>query len=443
MARNSAGASSRDPHVERVRTRLTLWYAGTFTVILVLLGAGLFVALRRQVSRQLDDSLSAATIELASVASSRKLQEEQGDSALLDAVDELRIPERTMYLLDERGTPLVPTEAESWIRQSAVTAVRTGRASAQHDTDDNRTLRLEARRFRTPRGRVLVAAAIADQLELEERYAQLIGVFAAAALMAIVLVAIGGYLLARKSTAPIQATIDNMRRFMADAAHQLKTPIAILRTNADIALQRQRDADGYRSALKTVEDESRRLGAIVDHLLVLARADTGDQQIARRPLYLDDIASDCLGVARAMATRKGVQLEVDAFDEAPIVGDPALIRDLIIILLDNAIKFTPPGGRVTMSLSMKSGRPTMILADTGVGIDSGDLPRVFDRFYQGAHDGAQHDGAGLGLSIAKWIADEHAATITIDSVLNQGSTVTVTFPLATRSPAESPLTRAL
>jgi signal transduction histidine kinase len=443
LASNATGRSPHDPHVARVRTRLTLWYAGTFTVILLLLGIGLFVAVRRQLSRQLDDSLSAATLELAHVASSRKLQEERGDSALLDAVDELRIPERTMYLLDERGSALVPTEAERWIRQSAITAVRRGQASAQYDTDDDRTLRLEARRFQTPRGRTLVAIAIADRAELEERYTELIGVFAGAALIAVVLVAIGGSVLARKSTAPIEATIDNMRRFMADAAHQLKTPIAILRTNADVALQRKRDAEGYRSALKTVEDESRRLGAIVDHLLVLARADAGDQQIARRPLYLDDIASDCIGAARALAIRKGVQLEVDAFEEAPISGDPALVRDLILILLDNAIKFTPPGGGVTMGLSMKAGHPTMTLTDTGVGIQPDDLPRVFDRFYRGARDGAEQDGAGLGLSIAKWIADEHGASITIQSVLNRGSTVTLAFPVATRSPMPSHATRAL
>jgi signal transduction histidine kinase len=443
LAHSSAGSSSHDPHVARVRTRLTLWYAGTFTVILLLLGVGLFVAVRRQLSRQLDDSLSAATIELARVASSRKLQEEKGDSALLDAVDELRIPERTMYLLDSRGSPLVPTEAEPWIRESAITAVRTGSASAQHDTEDDRTLRLEARRFRTPGGRTLVAVAIADQLELEDRYEQLIGVFAGAALIAVVLVAIGGSVLARKSTAPIEATIDNMRRFMADAAHQLKTPIAILRTNADVALQRQRDAEGYRSALKTVEDESRRLGAIVDHLLVLARADAGDQQIARRPLYLDDIAGDCIGAARALAARKDVLLEVDAFEEAPISGDPALVRDLILILLDNAIKFTPPGGRVTIDLSMKAGHPTMTLTDTGIGIEPEDLPRVFDRFYRGAHDGAEQNSAGLGLSIAKWIADEHGASITIQSVLNRGSTVTLAFPVAMRSQIPSHAKRVL
>lgn len=423
--------------VARVRMQLTLWYAGTFTVILLLLGAGLFVAIRGQLSKQMDDSLSAATVELTRVASSRQLQEEQGDSALFDAVDELRIPERTLYLLDEKGNPLVPSEADIWIRETAIAAVKTGSASATRDTDDDRMLRLEARRFRTPRGRVLVAAAIADKLELEDHYADLIGAFAAAALVALLLVAVGGSVLARKSIAPIEASIDNMRRFMADAAHELKTPLAILRTNADVALQRSRDADGYRSALKSVEEESRRMGAVVDHLLVLARADAGERRPARQPIYLDDIAADCLSAGRVMAERKGVDLTVDAFEETPVDADPTLVRELILILLDNAIKFTSRGGTVTMSVAMRENHPTLVMADTGTGIHPDELPRVFDRFYRADRGRDGQEGAGLGLSIARWIADEHGAGISIRSEPDRGTSVSVVFPVSERSPDSS------
>lgn len=432
MASKPGSVASSDRSVDRVRARLTFWYAATFSIILVFLGLGLFVAIRRQLSRQLDESLAAATLELGRVASSRQFQEQKGDSALLGAVDELRIPERTLYLLDANGNPLAPTIAEPWIRESALVAARTGIAARQFNTDDDRTLRLEARRFKTPRGRLLVAAAIADQLELEDRYADLIWAFSGAGLVAVFMVAMGGGVLARKSIAPIEATMANMRRFMADAAHELKTPIAILRTNADVALQRSRDEEGYRTALRSVEEESRRLGGIVDHLLVLARADAGERRPQRQRVFLDDIAADCLSAGRVMSQRKGVELIVDAFEETPIDADPALIRELILILLDNAIKFTPPGGKVTVHIAMTDGRPVVKIQDTGIGILPRDLPNVFQRFYRGQEDQPEQSGAGLGLSIAKWIAEEHGAEISLESERGRGTTVLVAFPASER-----------
>lgn len=428
MASDASVTTGNRP-LERVRQRLTLWYVGTFTVILALLGIGLFVTVRTQLSRALDDSLSAAALELTRVAGSREFRS-GGDSALLDAVDELRIPQRTLYLLDQAGKPLVPTEAEPWIRASALSAARHGVSSAVHHTSDDRTLRLSARSFRDARGRHLVAAAIADQYELEDRYTALIGAFMAAAAFAIVLVAFGGGILARQSTAPIEANFANMRRFMADAAHQLKTPVAILRAKAEVALQRTRDAGAYREALESVEGESQRLGAIVDRMLILARADAGAGVPEKRKVYLDDIASDCIGAVRSMAESKGVTMDVRRFDETPVMADAALARELIVILLDNAIKYARPGGLVTVSLQSESGSPTLQVLDNGVGIGEADLPRVFDRFYRGERGRNDHVGAGLGLSIARWIADEHGARISIQSKPGEGTSVTVEFPHA-------------
>jgi signal transduction histidine kinase len=427
LAPDAPVTTTSDRALARVRTRLTLWYAGTFTVILVLLGIGLFATVRTQLSQALDDSLSSATLELTRVAGSREFQS-AGDSALFDAVDELRIPQRTLYLLDAKGRPLVPTEADPWIQQSALNAAKAGISSSRYDTPDDRTLRLEARRFRDAHGRTLIAAAIADQYELEDRYTALIGAFTAAALIAIVLVAVGGWILARQSTAPIEANFANMRRFMADAAHQLKTPVAILRANADIALQRPRDADDYRVALKSVESESQRLGSIVDRMLMLARADAGAGVSEKRRVYLDDIASDCIGAAGSMAERKNVSIDVEAFEETPVLADVALVRELFVILLDNAIKYTKPGGSIRVRVEMVAGSPTIRISDSGVGIKPADLPRVFDRFYRGERGRSDHDGAGLGLSIARWIAEEHHATIAIQSEPDNGTSVSVTFP---------------
>jgi signal transduction histidine kinase len=414
----------------RLRLRLTIWYVATFGLIILLLGGGLFAVIRYQLSKQLDDSLHSATQELVRAARIREVEAAGARGRVIDAVDELNIPDRTLFLLDPRGNPVKPDTAADWIRSAARRAGSLGQITVERETPAQEILRLHALRFRLASGRTLVAVAVADQIELEDRYADLIAAFAAAAFAALVLVAAGGFLLVRKSTAPIERSMIFMRRFMADAAHELRTPITVLRTRVDVALQQPRDADHYVSALNGVEAEARRLGGIVDSLLVLARADSGERQIERERFFLDDVAIDAAGAARVVARKKGVEVTVEEFEEAPIVGDPALIRQLIMILLDNAVKFTDSGGEVRVRVSLHDGVPTFGVQDTGIGIKREDLSRVFQRFFRGETARSRTDGAGLGLSIARWIAREHGAEISLTSEPGQGTRVVVTFPRA-------------
>ncbi|MDB4870019.1 MAG: ATP-binding region ATPase domain protein [Gemmatimonadales bacterium] len=414
----------------RLRLRLTFWYVATFGLIILLLGAGLFAVIRYQISQQLDDSLHSATQELVRAARIREVEKAGARGRVIDAVDELNIPDRTLYLLDPRGNPVKPDTAAAWIRSAAREAARSGQITLDRDLPDQETLRLHALRFRLASGTTLIAVAVADQIELEDRYADLIAAFAAAAFAALVLVAAGGFLLVRKSTAPIERSMIFMRRFMADAAHELRTPITVLRTRVDVALQQPRDADHYVSALQSVEAEARRLGGIVDSLLVLARADSGERQIERERFFLDDVAIDAAGAERVVGRQKGVEVIVEEFEEAPIVGDPALIRQLIMILLDNAVKFTDKGGEVGIRVSLHDGVPTFVVRDTGIGISKEDMSRVFQRFFRGDTARSRTDGAGLGLSIARWIAREHGAEISLTSEPGQGTRVVVTFPRA-------------
>lgn len=412
----------------RLRLRLTIWYVATFGLILLLLGAGLFVAIRHQLSQQLDDSLHSATLELIRAAGIRELERGGPQGRVLDAVEELTIPGRVLYLLDVHGNPLKPPTVDTWIRQAATEAGRVGQVTVQHGAADDKTLRLHAQRFKLASGRQLVAAAVADQEELEDKYADLIAAFAAIAFAALVLVAAGGFVLVRKSTAPIERSIEFMRRFMADAAHELRTPITILRTRAEITLQQPREAESYVAALRSVEAEAHRLGGIVDSLLVLARADTGERQIEKEKIFLDDVALDAAGAAQVVARQKNIDITVDEFDEAPVEGDPALIRQLIMILLDNAVKFTDAGGRVRVRVSMRDGAPTFVVNDSGIGIKPEELSRVFQRFFRGETARSRTDGAGLGLSIASWITREHGAEISLTSEPGKGTTVVVKFP---------------
>ncbi len=419
------------PPLARLRLQLTAWYVGTFGLILLLLGGGLFLVVRAQISHSLDTSLALATGELMRAARIREVESREARGAVVDAVDELHIPDRSLYLTTADGTPVKPPVADPWIRDAARRAGADGRADLERNVPHERRLRLHAERFTVPGPKTYVAVAVADVVELEDQYAALIYAFGAAALAGLFLIAAGGSLLVRKSTAPVEQSLETMRRFMADAAHELRTPIAVVRSQAEVALQRARDAAGYAEALRRVEGEAVRLGATVEDLLTLARADAGQRPVERRRVFLDDLAVDAASAARALAERRGVQLEVGEFEEAVAVGDPALLRQLLMIVLDNAVKFTPTGGRVRVDVSAPGGQSEVVVADTGVGIPAEQLPHIFERFYRGDPSrsrGAGAVGAGLGLAIARWIADTHGARIDVTSEPGRGTRVAIRFP---------------
>jgi signal transduction histidine kinase len=424
---------SRGP-VERIRLQLTAWYVVTFCIILALLGGGLFVIIRGQLSSQLDDSLRSATTELARAARIREKEAAAAQGQIVDAVDELHIPDRELFLLTTSGAPVKPAAADGWIRSAAARAAKTGRVDEDRELPGEKTLRLHAERFTLESGAAMVAVAVADKIELEDRYAALIGVFGGAAMVALLMVALGGSILVGKSAAPVEKTMDQMRQFMADAAHELRTPITVLRSRAEVALQQPRDRESYVAALQGIESESIRLGRIVDDLLMLARADAGDRPIERKSFLLDEIVLDAAAAAGSVAQSRQVSVHIDDLEHALIEGDSALVRQLVMILLDNAIKFTPPGGEVRVRVASADGRATLIVEDSGIGIPADQLPHVFDRFYRGDRARGRSEGAGLGLSIARWIADAHRAEIRFDSTSDRGTRVEVVFPVSRPAP---------
>jgi signal transduction histidine kinase len=419
-----------DP-LRRLRLRLTAWYAGTFAAILLVLGVGLFVAIAAQIDRELQTSVRRAARELIGAARVREMEARQARGAVVDAVDELHIPDRSLYLFDGAGNLIRPDTVDPRLRAVA-------REAASRDvTDrelagprDGRSLAVHAERFRLADGNWYVAMAVADRVEMEDRYALLIAVFAVAALVALALVTGGGMLLARKSTAPVQQAFEQMRRFMADAAHELRTPITVLRSRAEVAQQRAREPQAYAAALADIGLEAARMGRIVDDLLILARADAGERALRRERCFLDDLVLDAVHAAQPLAERRGVQLEVGTLDEAAVVGEPELLRQAALIVLDNALKYTPAGGTVTVTVAAAEGRCALAVRDTGIGIAPEVLPRVFERFYRGAPAEGREPGAGLGLAIARWITDAHGAQIAIQSEVGRGTEVTLRFPAA-------------
>src|SRR3979409_1262022 len=377
----------------RPRLRLTVWYAGVFLSILALLGGGLLLAIRHRMSQQLDGSLRAATSALMDAARIREAELAGAQGVVADAVDELHIPDRSLYLFAAGAMPIKPAEAPDWIREAAREAERGGAAHRDLEAPESHIVRLYAERFTGANGRVYVAVAVADRLELEHEYASLIRAFAAAALAALLLAAGGGYVLTRQSTAPVERSMEQRRRFMADAAHELRTPITLLRTRADVAVGQGRDPMRDTTPFQAIEREGARLGAIVGELLMLARADAGERPVKHDVLYLDDAAAGAVEAARTLADHKRVSVEVGRFEEAQITGDAALVRELLLIVLDNAIKFTPAGGQVRLDVSVQDGRAAVMVTDTGIGIPADQLPHVFERFYRGDAARREADGA--------------------------------------------------
>jgi two-component system OmpR family sensor kinase len=222
------------------------------------------------------------------------------------------------------------------------------------------------------------------------------------------------------------------RRFLADAEHELRTPVARVRTRVEAALARP-PGDGDRQALEEAARELRRTSALLDELLLLARADAGTPAGPRERLYLDDVAMDAMNEWRADATRAGVTLVVDRIEEAPVVAERTLLVRAVGILLDNAIRYTPAGGRVALRVHPGPSVAVLEVSDTGIGIPLGERERVLLRFHRGAQARAMAPGgSGLGLSIAHWVVERHGGRLEILPKPGGGTLVRITLPSLAR-----------
>jgi two-component system, OmpR family, heavy metal sensor histidine kinase CusS len=232
--------------------------------------------------------------------------------------------------------------------------------------------------------------------------------------------------------ARLESAVRRLSQFTADASHELRTPIALIRTTAELTLRRERSPETYREALSEIVAESERTGRLIEDLLLLARADAGLPALPLENLELTPLVRDICEQGQVLAEARQLQISADLPEDPVFVqaNDPAL-RRLLLLLVDNAVKYTPAGGRITVSVGHDPAGATLAVHDTGIGIPDSALPHVFERFYR-ADESRNRDagGAGLGLSIAKWIAERHHASLEAESVLGQGSTFRVRFPLS-------------
>ncbi len=233
-----------------------------------------------------------------------------------------------------------------------------------------------------------------------------------------------------------------LRRFTADASHELKTPLTVLRAGVERALTTANLPQETLATLEETLQEIKRMTELVDALLTLARADEGIAPLHREPVDLRAIVEEARETGELLAEQAGVKMEVTTPPEPLIVAvDASRIRQLILNLLTNAVKYTPAGGRVRLQLGPSNGRVTLTVADTGIGIAPGDLPHIFDRFWRA--DSArtrtsERAGVGLGLAICKWIAEAHGGRIDVTSRPGRGTTFTVTLPREPKEAAGGP-----
>jgi heavy metal sensor kinase len=230
----------------------------------------------------------------------------------------------------------------------------------------------------------------------------------------------------------LETSFDQQLRFMADASHELRTPLSVMRTATDVTLRRERREEAeYRDAFQIVSEQTHRLTRIVEDMFTLARADAGSRTLEESDFYLDELIAETARAASVLGESKGVRLDVNQAMEMLCHGDEGLLRQMIMNLLGNAIKHTPSGGVVGISLDRRNGQYEIRVSDTGTGIPVEAQPHIFERFYRAdksrsrATDGG---GAGLGLAIARWIAEAHKGQVELERSDETGSVFFASVP---------------
>jgi heavy metal sensor kinase len=456
--------------------RLTAWYFCAVSFSLLLFGLGSWVAVKRVMYHALDQELDGQ------VSVVRAFLERQGAGA---TETDLRTAFKkhsvlgplgeVFQVLDQRGTWLYrsPVLENANILIPSVEDLAAGRVK------EDKLVQGVKLRFRSKRvlagGRYYAVQVTAPVYSLDEGLARFRAALLLLVPLAILISTLGGFWLSRRALRPvddiilaarsigennlslrlpvpfvqdelyrlsitlnemlgrIEGAFQRMTRFTADASHELRTPVGLILASADLALRRPRESDEYRAALIDVKSEAVWATKLIERLMELARADSDQSKLTQELVDLNRLAGEVGQHAEPLAASKGLGLEVSTPDgDCRIMADPMAVRRLLIILLDNAVKYTPSGGRVRMALTARVDRIEIEVEDTGVGIPSADQPHIFDRFYRSEKSRSRDlGGMGLGLALAKWIVESHRGTISVRSQISSGSTFLVELPRST------------
>jgi heavy metal sensor kinase len=455
--------------------RLTLWYLVVFAAAQLLFGFGMWFILRHSLYEIADEALTNQVDDLRHFleaqkenASIAKLQEEVTEAYVLEhSGDYLQIyvlPDQWIYRAPDMQKISLPPPAASPdhlflhpLYQDRQLGGHPFRFLTQH-------MEVHGRQFTVQTG--VPIDDVAHTLALFVRY---LGMFAPLILLSASAV---GYWISGRALSPVDAisrtartisgsdlsqrleplhTGDELQRltdtlnemlnrietaflritqFTADASHELRTPISLIRTEAEIALRKSRSEEEYRDALVHILSEAEATSSMVEKLLSLARSDSGQRALEWRPVDLGDTALRVVGEWQAVLESKALRLTKAIAGGVYVVGDTTALRQLLNILLDNAVKYTPGPGTIALSVEERSNTAVLKVTDSGIGIDPEDRDRIFERFYRADKARSRESGgAGLGLAIAQWIVMQHHGSLEVESTPGKGSTFLLELPL--------------
>jgi heavy metal sensor kinase len=439
-----------------VRARLALWHAGVLTLIVCVLSAGIFFFVRASLFAGVDRQLRRALTTVDWV-----YHHEPEDIADLPTESGI-----ALFQVVAGGKLLHQTEG--WERAKLAGALRDLGSTPPESwrSPDGAWYRVQA----VAEPSYTIAAAVPEGARRDAMWT-LIVILAAGIPLAAALAVAGGYFLAGRALAPVGAmaekarritadslgerlpvanpedefgrlaavfndtlarlhdSFERLRRFTADASHELRTPLTAMRSVGEVALQAPLDAGRYREVIGSMLEEVHRLTHLVDSLLVLTRADSGTAGAAREVVELGGLAGTVADNLRVLAEEKQQSLSVDAGARVEALCDPAILRLSLMNLLDNAIKYTPPGGAIHVrAKSTASGHSSIEVEDSGPGIAPAHRERIFERFYRADPGGSESRGAGLGLAIARWAVAANGGRIELESEEARGSLFRIVLP---------------
>ncbi len=462
-----------------IRFKLTLWYSATLAVILILFCAGIYLSIRRQIYKESDRELLALAEALASPALEpfrdaapsvfdKVLNDfvgPKGNDKFVQILDGTGAVKASSRNLSEVPSPVFKTDLNAASRGEVVFAMR-GNSPA----NSFRSVALPVFTHGKLSQVIQVGMSLREEIEDLER---ILVEFLVSIPLALLLLGAGGWFLAGRALKPVKSltmsarkiTAENLalrlivtnprdeigllaetfnstlarledsfartKRFSVDVSHELRTPLTVLQGNTEVGLRCAKEPSEFRSILQSNLDEIHRMADIIDKLLELSRADEGKLALAMEEVDLSVLLRELIEKLQACAEDRKLILSYSSTGGLCVWGDRKRLRQLFEALIDNALRYTPQGGKVQVTLEVFAGRARVSVSDSGAGIASEDLSRIFDRFYRvdEARNRA-HGGVGLGLSLAKSLAEVHGGDISVESTPGQGSIFTVDLPLA-------------
>lgn len=448
-----------------MRFKLTLWYVGAMIVVLGLYAASVYTVVSRSASRGLDDRVYGDFQWAAEMADQRP----DGTLTWFEGDDEVDSP--WLQVWDPGGRLLYRSVgAENHPLPESASLVADPNDRIVSITKATARFRLLSG-LSTIGGRPVVIQVARSEAQMQRELRELMLVLALGLPLGVAAAGLGGYSLARRALAPVdrmaerariitaerlserlpvddpdeelgrlasvfndtlsrlESSFEQMRRFTADVSHELRTPLTAIRSVGEVGLRGSRDERAYRSIIGSMLEEVDRLTRLVDRLLALSRAEAGEATLAVDVVDLGGLAEDAVAHLGVLAEERRQSVEVERFGHATALVDRVVLRQALINLLDNAIKYTPLGGQIRVRVSELTAGAMIEVSDTGPGVRDEPRARIFDRFYRNAAvTPTEIGGAGLGLAIAKWAVEVNGGRLTLERASQTGSTFRINLP---------------